>query len=390
VSGSWATFYSAAQTTLGAYGRADTVYASGPGDIVSIGDNGANGSFTDYDRVNFSTLGGTLFVAPNSSVYAAGDGMQPHFGVDSDVSTYTSGGQLTNQYVVDSSDAVQVVSGSGSSTFSTDMAGDPSSTGSVTGIAAGSDVGGESAPPVTPSPEEPAPTLTYAGIESGFGSAGGDTPYFDDPVILSLKGGRVETQAWSDSGASFDMQSTGQKVRTGWATPGEGFLVYDAQDPDAAVTQGSQLVPGFESLRGLDDNGDGILNSTDQAWSDLRVWTTDGSANFQSDSLRSLNDLGISSIDLAGMRQMNEVQNGNLVGAETTFAWSDGTSGTAASVTLDSDPFVANPPNLGGAPSVDQLAQSIAAFSSFFSTGVGVATPNVTLAQQQPLLVAPQ
>ncbi|WP_410210319.1 hypothetical protein [Aquirhabdus sp.] len=158
-----------------------------------------------------------------------------------------------------------------------------------------------------------------------------------DPIILNLQGKPVETQSLSASFTYFDMQNNGQAVQTGWATAGEGMLVYNPSNPDGAVTQDSQLVAGFSVLQGMDSNSDGVFNSQDQAWKDMRVWITDGTGHFNAGQLHSLDQLGIKSINL-NSSHVNQDNNGNTILDNSTFTWANGMQGEIAGVNLAFNP----------------------------------------------------
>ena len=171
---------------------------------------------------------------------------------------------------------------------------------------------------------------------------GDEEVWVDDPVILNLAGNKVQTTALANSTTYFDMQNSGQAVQTGWATAGEGFLIDDPSG-SFAVTQASDLISGFSALAAFDSNHDGKLNATDAAWNDLRVWVDQsGNGQFQAGSLYTLNQLGIASIDLNGT-VVNQNNNGNIIVDDSTFTWSNGTTGDIAGVNL-----VANPNNVLG------------------------------------------
>ncbi|BCZ84054.1 hypothetical protein PTKU64_77290 [Paraburkholderia terrae] len=161
-----------------------------------------------------------------------------------------------------------------------------------------------------------------------------------DPIILNLTGQSVQTMSVSDSRASFDMENNGQKVQTGWGTAGEGYLVYDPNDSDntAIITRDSQLVAGFGALQELALQANGaysdVLTATDALWHDLKVWVdTTGTAQFQSGQLYSLDQLGITSININGT-QVSRDSNGNQILIDSTFTRADGTTGDMAGVNL--------------------------------------------------------
>jgi hypothetical protein len=169
-----------------------------------------------------------------------------------------------------------------------------------------------------------------------FGSGGGyyggsGSGYYDDPLVLNLSGQSVQTEGRFHSAAHFDMQNNGKQVQTGWVTPGEGLLVLDPTD--APITSASQLLAGFNALDALDSNGDGVLNSSDAAWDQLRVWVdSSGTGQYQTGQLYTLDQLGITSINL-NATAVNANSNGNTIEDQSTFTTTSGT-GDIAGVSL--------------------------------------------------------
>jgi len=200
-----------------------------------------------------------------------------------------------------------------------------------------------------------------------------------DPIILNLEGDRVQTQGLANSSAFFDMQNNGQKVHTGWATAGEGMLVYDPNNTDM-VTNDSNLVAGFGALSTLAHQTGGTLDASNSLWSKLKVWIDPtGGGNVQQGKLESLDELGISSINL-GSTAENVNSNGNTILNDSTFTWNDGLAGDIAGVNLTFNPnAIANKSALSAASgnnsgvtsfaSLHHLIQSMAAFTDG-STGI--------------------
>lgn len=202
---------------------------------------------------------------------------------------------------------------------------------------------------------------------AGAGYSGGDDDDDDDwddmdPVILNLQGGKVHTQSLATSKASFSMQADGQPVKTGWATAGEGMLVYDAAHSGIVKNEDS-LVSGFDALKALDSNGDGKLDASDAAWSDLKVWVDQGgTGQFNAGSLYGMAQLGIASIDLRA-RHMNQNDHGNTILDDSSFTRSDGTTGDIAGVNLSFNPM--SNLNTVQTQASTQLNQLIGAMASF-------------------------
>jgi hypothetical protein len=138
----------------------------------------------------------------------------------------------------------------------------------------------------------------------------GDMPnrYFD-PLMIDLdRNGTVNT---TDKKRYFDLNADGIIEQTSWAAPGEGILVLD-RDGDGRITSGRELfgdrtvmsngkvaTSGFQALSDLDSNRDGIIDSNDTMFSELRVWADkDEDGVFGDEELFTLEEMGIKSINL--------------------------------------------------------------------------------------------
>src|SRR5450830_849796 len=219
-------------------------------------------------------------------------------------------------------------------------------------------------------------------------------PFDDDPVLLHLKGGKVQTTSLSGSGTYFDMKNNGQKVQTGWATAGEGMLVYDPNNT-GTVTDDANLVAGFGALSTLANQTGGVLDASNSLWNELKVWVDPtGDANFQQGQLYSLSQLGISSVNLASTaEQVNS--NGNTILNDSTFTWNNGTTGDIAGVNLAFNPNAvensvsATNTNPTFSGSLNNLIQSMAAFTDG-STGIDPAFSPASANADSFLLAAAQ
>ena len=157
--------------------------------------------------------------------------------------------------------------------------------------------------------------------------------WVEDPVILSLQGGPIQTQNLSTSNAYFDMQNDGRPMHTGWITENEGLLIYEKQVSGKINTE-KELMPGLAALSALDSNHDGHLNKLDAEWSKLKIWKDAGlDGVFHQSELYKLSDLGIIDIDL-NYKVVNEQNNGNIISNASHFTWDNGKVGEIASVEL--------------------------------------------------------
>jgi hypothetical protein len=192
------------------------------------------------------------------------------------------------------------------------------------------------------------------------------------PIVLDLNGNGIETLSLS-AGVQFDLLATGNKAGTGWVGGGDGLLALD-RNHDGTINDGGELFGsgttlangqkasnGYQAMAELDSNGDGVINSKDSLYGDLRVWV-DGNADgvSQSDELKSLQQLGISQLNLDG-KQDASLNNGNIVGATSTYQTADGQTHAAADVW-----FQMQAPAISSA--VSGLAQAIGSYGSTAAT----------------------
>jgi len=171
-----------------------------------------------------------------------------------------------------------------------------------------------------------------------------------DPLVLDLNGDGIETVS-VNSGITFDFNGDGLKTGTGWLSGDDGFLVLD-RNGNGTIDNGSELFgvdtvksdgtlakDGFDALRDLDSNGDGVFDAYDLLFEQMRVWqdkNQDGIS--QADELKSLTELGISTIHLDS-NASNKLDNGNRISATGTIEFADGSTGMAANLDLASNPF---------------------------------------------------
>jgi len=178
---------------------------------------------------------------------------------------------------------------------------------------------------------------------------------FVDPLLLDLTGAGVKTTPITD-GVLFDIDNSASLKRTGWADRTTGMLVLDDGSGTIASTrqmfseyfQGKsgengqagerRYSDGFAALKSVDTNGDLAITASDSVWSHLRVWV-DASHDGVSASheLKTLDELGITSIQLAAQPVAGDVREGNTVIATGTFQMA-GVSREIVAVNFLSDP----------------------------------------------------
>ncbi len=178
-----------------------------------------------------------------------------------------------------------------------------------------------------------------------------------DPLALDLDGDGIETVS-ANTGITFDFNGDGLKTGTGWVKGDDGLLVLDRNGNgaidnggelfgvDTVKSNGQKATDGFDALRDLDSNGDGVFNAEDAEFSKVRVWqdaNQDGVA--QAGELKTLAQHDITAINLDSTAT-DQASNGNVISAVGSFVRGDGTSGAingnqslAANLDLASNPF---------------------------------------------------
>jgi Ca2+-binding RTX toxin-like protein len=169
------------------------------------------------------------------------------------------------------------------------------------------------------------------------------------PIILDLDGTGINTVGF-DSEVYFDHDGNGFAQLTGWVGANDGLLVWD-RDGNGVIDNGGELfgdntvltngltaVNGFAALAEHDSNGDGIIDTNDAIWAELRVWrdvSQDGVT--REGELVTLDELGITSINLAYTTSTYVDEHGNAHKQVGSFTWADGTEGIATDVWFATD-----------------------------------------------------
>ena len=160
-----------------------------------------------------------------------------------------------------------------------------------------------------------------------------------DPLILDLDGDGIETVSLGDSKVYFDQDGDFFAERTGWLSGDDGFLALD-RDGNGRIDDISELfggvgVSGFGALGVYDEianggNEDGVIDASDQIWSELRVWQDlDQDGQSSANELSSLDDLGIVSLNLAASPIDIVTPQGTHLLSASTFTRADASTGNA-------------------------------------------------------------
>lgn len=173
-----------------------------------------------------------------------------------------------------------------------------------------------------------------------------------DPLALDLNGdGVITTLAEANlAGALFDHDGDGIRTATGWIAKQDGILVRDLNGNgiidngkelfgDHTLLKNGQLATsGLQALADLDDNGDGIIDSNDQAFNSLKVWQDkNGDGISTPDELLTLAEIGITSINVKNKQTVNQSVTGGVIKEQTTFTKADGTTSKVADINFTND-----------------------------------------------------
>ncbi|MBB4000081.1 LysM peptidoglycan-binding domain-containing protein [Aureimonas pseudogalii] len=160
------------------------------------------------------------------------------------------------------------------------------------------------------------------------------------PILLDLDGDGVEISDLRSSNQYFDLAGDGSKHRTAWAGAGDGILVRDAGN-DGRIDLAHEIdftfwdataTSDMEALRNaFDTNRNGKLDSGDTDFGLFKVMVTNGNGTT---SLKTLTELGITSIGLVTDNQTVRLSDGSAIQGTTAFTRTNGTTGAAADVVL--------------------------------------------------------
>lgn len=169
---------------------------------------------------------------------------------------------------------------------------------------------------------------------------GSITTFYDWPVVLDLDGNGVTITPKESSNVFFDMAGDGYQHRTAWAGAGDAVLAFDA-DSDGKITQKNEIVftewdptatSDMQALRDVfDTNHNGKLDAGDAKFSQFKliVVNSDGTQ-----TVRTLAQAGVASIGLVENLVTRTFDDGSAIDGQTIFTRTDGTTGTAAAVSL--------------------------------------------------------
>ncbi|QIR40677.1 hypothetical protein HCG51_30950 [Tolypothrix sp. PCC 7910] len=187
------------------------------------------------------------------------------------------------------------------------------------GVVIGKDLGDRPGNCNAPSPAPSAPS-----------SAWGDAKKTVSPLVFDLDNDGIELISLQNSTTFFDLDADGFAERTGWVKADDGILAWDKNGDgeinDITELFGNATTDGFIILKQLDSNNDGIIDSKDTQFNNLRVWRdTNQDAFSDVGELRSLNDWGIKNINL-NYQAVDLTNEGNRISSTSTYTLANGTT----------------------------------------------------------------
>ena len=169
------------------------------------------------------------------------------------------------------------------------------------------------------------------------------------PLVIDLDGDGIETNE-ENSTVHFDHDGNGFAESSGWVGKDDGLLVRDLNNNgqiddgtelfgnNSVLSSGEKAANGFEALKDLDSNNDGVFNSSDTAWNQVKVWK-DANSNGVVDEgeLLTLEQANVSGINLDYENSTTTDENGNQHNQTGTFIKTDGSTGLVHDVWFDAD-----------------------------------------------------
>ena len=170
------------------------------------------------------------------------------------------------------------------------------------------------------------------------------------PIVLDLDGDGADTMSVAN-GAWFDHAADGFAERTGWAATDDGLLVRDLDGngtidsgrelfgSETLMPNGTKAANGFEALKALDANADGVINAQDAAFAELRVWK-DANANGRTDAgeLLTLAEAGVGSINVTYTNSSHIDAQGNAHRQVGSYSTTSGETRTATDIWVQTNP----------------------------------------------------
>ena len=157
-----------------------------------------------------------------------------------------------------------------------------------------------------------------------------------DPLVLDFGG---PAAALSDVRFDFDLDADGT-LDSMPVVGGTGFLAFD-RNTNGRIDDGRELFGpttgnGFDELAALDDDGNGWIDESDAAWSQLRVWQPDAAGQ---GSVQTLKEAGVGAFYLGNVDTTFSLKNAaneteGLMRASSVYLREDGSVGSVSQIDL--------------------------------------------------------
>ncbi|WP_267523106.1 calcium-binding protein [Campylobacter sp. MG1] len=159
---------------------------------------------------------------------------------------------------------------------------------------------------------------------------------FYDPLVLDLNGDFKISTLNLNNGVFFDHNNDNIAFKSSWISKDDGLLVLDKNNNNlidngnelfgnfTEISSNSYALNGFEALKLLDSNKDGVIDINDKEFNNLKVWqdlNEDGIT--QINELKSLKDLNITSINLNYKDTNQKLDSDNTITQTATFIKDD-------------------------------------------------------------------
>ena len=176
-------------------------------------------------------------------------------------------------------------------------------------------------------------------LNDNFGSQDLSLP----PVALDLNGNGITSTPLDNSQAYFDYINDGRRNKTAWIEKGDGILAVDINKDgiinnsfelfgsNSKLKNGTYAKDGVQALKEFDSDNNGVIDERDERFGELLLWQDNGDGKCGKDEVKSLKELGISSISLKTTED-TQSENGNKITASGEFRRSDGSSGIVRDV----------------------------------------------------------
>ena len=225
--------------------------------------------------------------------------------------------------------------------------------GGIGGGAGGSGVGGSWVDVLAGSSGSPGFEALLNTWTTDFGGAESTT----SPLVLDLNGDGVQTTRLSNSftqGVHFNLDATGLAENTAWVDAQDGLLVRDLNGDGqinsgrelfgnhTLLHNGAQAANGFEALKELDNNADGVVDANDALFASLKVWKdTNSDGVSDAGELLTLAQAGVKSFNVSyTSSDSTDANDGDAVFAQSSsFTRSNGSTGQAGSFILAQNNF---------------------------------------------------